>query len=452
VALTTILIIGGGLLAKSLWNVVQTAPGFSSDNRLALRVFPVGKGYQSLTAHRNFVGAVLAGAEALPGVLEIVAASHVPLGDSGSSVVRTLPEGGRMPVAQAPMADYRAVSSGYFRLMSIPLLKGRQFTGHDNENAPDVIIVNARLAKELWPDEDPIGKQVRWLDQDSDTGLHTVVGVVGDVKQFGLEKDDHPAAYAPYSQLKFPWLRWMNVVVRSDRDAAKLVAPMRGIIRSIDPSLPVFEVSTLEHRLQVSLAPRRFLLVLMASLSGLALLLGLVGTYGVVSYLVLQRRAEFAIRIALGATNRDLVRLVLSRGVVLTGWGLLAGLAASVALSRYVQHLLFGVTANDPVVMVSASAVVLSVGLLACIVPALTLGATIHSAAHSMFCGLQFIRLRAIVLVCNSFGHALTFWGFQFIRLRVQCFGVAIPGSPARKQGDPCPYEEKALLASLRRQ
>ena len=176
VASTTILIIGGGLLAKSLWNVVQTAPGFSSDNRLALRVFPVGKGYQALTAHRNFVNAVLAKADALPGVLEVAAASHVPLGDSGSSVVRTLPEGGRMPVAQAPMADYRVVSSGYFHLMSIPLLKGRQFTGHDNENAPDVIIVNARLAKELWPDEDPIGKQVRWLDQDSDTGLHTVVG------------------------------------------------------------------------------------------------------------------------------------------------------------------------------------------------------------------------------------------------------------------------------------
>ena len=162
------------------------------------------------------------------------------------------------------------------------------------------------------------------------------------MKQFGLEKDDHPAAYAPYSQLKFPWLRWMNFVVRSDRDAANLVAPMRSIIRSLDPGLPVFEVSTLEHRLQVSLAPRWFLLVLMAALSGLALLLGLVGTYGVVSYLMLQRRAEFAIRIALGATNRDLVRLVLSRGVLLTGWGLLAGLAASVALSRYVQHLLFG--------------------------------------------------------------------------------------------------------------
>ncbi len=371
VALTTVLIVGGGLLARSLWNVVQTPPGFSTENRLALRVFPVGQRYDSLPGYRAFVNEVLEKSAGLPGVVEVAAASHVPLGDSGSSVVRTLPEGGRMPVPQAPMADYRVVSAGYFHLMSIPLLRGRPFTAHDNESAPGVIVVNARLAKQLWPNEDPIGKQVRWLDQDSDPGPHTVVGVVGDVKQFGLEKEDHPAAYAPYSQRKFPWLRWMNFVVRSDRDAANLMAPMRGIVNSLDPGLPVFEVSTIERRLQLSLAPRRFLLVLMAALAGLALVLGLVGIYGVVSYLMLQRRAEFAIRMALGATKGNLVWLVLSRGFLLTGWGLAAGLTASIALSRYVQHLLFGVTANDPVVMASAGAVVLAVGLLACVVPAL---------------------------------------------------------------------------------
>jgi ABC-type antimicrobial peptide transport system permease subunit len=163
----------------------------------------------------------------------------------------------------------------------------------------------------------------------------------------------------------------MNFVVRSDRDVAKLAAPMRGVIHSLDPNLPVFEVSTLEHRLQLSLAPRRFLLVLMGSLAWLALALGLVGIYGVVSYLTLERRAEFAIRIALGATNRDVVWLVLSRGVLLTASGLLVGLLGSVALSRYIQHLLFGVEANDPAVLALAGAVVLIVGTLACVVPAL---------------------------------------------------------------------------------
>lgn len=371
VALTTILIIGGGLLARSLWNVVGTAPGFSTENRLALRVFPVGKRYESLPGYRSFVRDVLDQAASLPGVVEVAAASHVPLGDSGSSVVRTLAEGGRMAVSAAPMADYRAISPGYFHLMSIPLLKGRAFDDRDNERAPHVVIVNARLAKDLWPNEDPVGKQVRWLDQDSDTGPHTVVGVVGDVKQFGLEKEDHPAAYAPFSQRKFPWLRWMNFVVRSDRDAANLVTPMRGIIRSLDPGLPVFEVSTLENRLQLSLAPRRFLLVLMAALASLALVLGLVGIYGVMSYLMMQRRAEFAIRIAFGATNQDLVRLMLSRGFSLTAAGLLAGLASSFVLSRYLQHLLFGITPNDPAVIAAAAAVVLSVSLLACLVPTL---------------------------------------------------------------------------------
>ena len=293
VALTTILIISGGLLARSLWNVVQTAPGFSTNNRLALRVFPVAQASGLPAAHRNLVKTVLEKSSSLPGVLEVAAASHIPLGDSGSSPVRV----------KGAELDYRAISSNYFHLMSIPMLKGRAFTPQDNENSPSVLIVNARLAKELWPNEDPIGKQLRWLDQDADTGPHTVVGVVADIKQFGLEKADHPAAYAPYQQRKFPWLRWMNFVVRSEGDAAQLVGPMRAIIHSLDPGLPVFEVSTLEHRLQLSLAPRRFLLILMAALSALALLLGLVGIYGVMSYLMLQRRPEFAIRIALGATN-----------------------------------------------------------------------------------------------------------------------------------------------------
>lgn len=370
VALTTILIIGGGLLTRSLWNVVQTAPGFSSGNRLALRVFPVDSRYDRLAGYRTFVGEVLEKSKALPGVVEVAAASHIPLGESGSSVVRMLPEGGRMPVAQAPSVDYRVVSSGYFHLMSIPMLQGRGFVLQDDEHAPSVIIVNASLAKELWPNEDPIGKQVRWLDQDSDTGLHTVIGVVGDVRQFSLEKPDHPAAYATYAQRKFPWLRWMNFIVRSERNAANLTAPLRDVIHSLDPNLPVFEVSTLEHRLQLSLAPRRFLLVLMATLAWLALVLGLVGIYGVVSYLTLQRRAEFAIRIALGATNREVAWLVLSRGVLLAGSGLIAGVAASVVLSRYVQHLLFGVAANDPIVMAMAGALVLGVSTLACLVPA----------------------------------------------------------------------------------
>ncbi len=162
----------------------------------------------------------------------------------------------------------------------------------------------------------------------------------------------------------------MNFVVRSDGDAAQFVGPMRAIIRPLDPGLPVFEVSTLEHRLQISLAPRRFLLILMAALSALALLLGLVGIYGVISYLMLQRRPEFAIRLALGATNGNLFRLVLSQGALLTTSGLTAGLAASAILSRYVQHLLFNVTPNDPIVMTTASAVIFLIGLAACIVPA----------------------------------------------------------------------------------
>ena len=231
--------------------------------------------------------------------------------------------------------------------------------------------MNARLAKAFWPNEDPVGKQVRWLDQDSDTDVHTVVGVVGDVKQFGLEKDDHAAVYAPYTQRKFSWLRWMNFLVRSNRDAASLATPVRGIIHSLDPALPVFEVATFEHRLHMSLAPRRFLLLLMSALAGLSLVLGIIGIYGVVSYLMLQRRAEFAVRIALGATNRDLIGLVLLRGGWLTGWGLSLGITGSLAAGRFVQHLLFGVAPNDPVVILSAAALVLSVGLLACVVPAL---------------------------------------------------------------------------------
>jgi predicted permease len=254
--------------------------------------------------------------------------------------------------------------------MSLPILRGREFTVQDREGGEAVVVVNETLAQRLWPGEDPVGKRLRWLEQPSDTRWVRVVGLTRDVKQFGLEKSDHPAAYAPYRQRQFPWLRWMSFVVHSSGDAATLTNAMRDAVKRADPDLPVFAVATLEGSLARSLAPRRFSMTLVAILAGLALALGLVGLYGVVSYLVILRRRDLAIRMALGATSGRLYRMVLKQAVALTASGLTVGLVSSMALARYLKSLLFGITPYDVWTLAGVCALVSAAALMASFGPA----------------------------------------------------------------------------------
>jgi predicted permease len=366
-----ILLTGSGLLIRSFLQVLHVELGYQTKNRLALRVFPVGPKYRDPGSTNRMIETVLNKVAALPGVDEVAAASHVPLANSGTSVVRMLPDGGLVAESNAPNVDVRPISSNYFHLMSIPLLAGRNLTADDNAASEPVVIVNATLAKRIWPNENPLGKRVRWLEQDPDTDWHRVVGVVADVKQFALDGDDRAAAYFPYQQRKLPWLRWTNFVVLGKLDPSNLVAAVRAQVLATDPDLPVFEVATLDARLTQSLAPRRFSLALIGGAAGLALLLGLIGVYGVISYAVAQRQQEIAIRMAVGATPARVLRLVLWQGFALTLVGVVSGVAASWVTTRYMSSFLFGVEPHDPVTFVALPLALIAVSAMACLAPAL---------------------------------------------------------------------------------
>lgn len=371
VAAAMILLTGSGLLIRSFVQVLRVDLGYQTRNRLALRVFPVGQKYRDAASTSRMIETVLNKVEALPGVDAVATASHVPLANSGASVVRMLPDGGVIAPSNAPNVDARAISANYFHLMSIPLLAGRNLTTGDNAASEPVVIVNITLAKRIWPNENPVGKRVRWLDERQDTGWHRVVGVVGDVKQFALEKDDRPAVYFPYQQRRLPWLRWTNFVVLGKMDPANLVAAVRAQVRAVDPDLPVFEVATLDTRLAQSLAPRRFSLALIGGAAGLALVLGLIGVYGVISYAVAQRRQEIAIRMAVGATPARVLRLVLWQGFALTLAGVACGVAGSWVTTRYMSSFLFGVAPHDPVTFAVLPVILMAVSAMSCLVPAL---------------------------------------------------------------------------------
>jgi predicted permease len=371
VALTMVLITGSGLLVRSFLNVMNVDRSFAAEDRLVFRIFPVGERYPDIASENRFVDAVLARAAAIAGVEEVTATTHGPLDASGDTAVRVAPEAAGFSAAAAPTVNYAAVYADYFRRLAIPLLAGRAFDSSDTEAAPPVVILNATLARSLWPGESPLGKRVRFLEEKEDAEWHTVVGVASDVRQFSLEKPDRPTVYAPFTQRRFPWLRWTSIIVRSRLSPAQLVPVIRHEMRSLDPQIPVFEVSSLQQRIAVSLAPRRFALALMLAIAGLSLCLALTGMYGVISHLVAQRRPEIAIRMALGAQRKDVLGLVAGYGAKLVASGIAAGLIAALAASGLLSSQLFGVAPSDPFTFAAVALLLTCVALPACLVPAL---------------------------------------------------------------------------------
>lgn len=367
-AVALILLVGAGLLIKTFWQLRSIETGFNPDRLLTMRVELPEARYQEIFKQTQFRKRVLEGINSLPGVRAAMV-SELPL--SGDSLDHNFLIDGRPPIAAGdePSLETRSVLGDYFRTMQIPLRAGRDFGPQDfADKAPLVGIANEALADQYFPGEDPLGKRIRWA-RDPEVHWITIVGVVGDVKHFGLDLPELPGLYSPYPQAA-PWKRWMTLVARTQSDPSGMTQAVKEQIWRVDSQLPLTKVQTMHEVAAASFAARRFNMLLLAIFAGLALVLAAVGIYGVMSYAVTQRTKEIGIRMALGAQASDVLKLIVRNGMTLTLIGTAAGLAGALALTRLMTSMLFGVTPTDVRTFATVSLVLIVVAFLACYLPA----------------------------------------------------------------------------------
>jgi putative ABC transport system permease protein len=366
-ALALALLAGAGLLVKSFWQLRNVQPGFDLDNALTMRIELPEARYREIPAQTQYRRTLLDEVNSLPGARAALV-SELPM--SGDWLTHDfLVEGQQLSAGEEPDVQTRSVEGDYFHVMRIPLLSGRDFTPQDNENAPLVGIINQSLARRFFKEENPLGKRVRWARDDQINWI-TIIGVAGDVKHFGLDEPEEPALYTPYPQSLRAWKRWMNLVVRSEGDPAAIAQAVKSRVWRVDGQIPVTRARTMIEVLGASVEARRFNMLLFGVFAAVAMLLAAVGIYGVMSYAVTQRTREIGVRIALGARPRDVIGMVVGRGMLLTSIGVAAGLGLSLALTRLMSGMLFGVGARDPLTFTSVSSLLVGVALLACYIPA----------------------------------------------------------------------------------
>jgi putative ABC transport system permease protein len=365
-ALAMLLLIGAGLLGHSFVRLLNVNPGFNAENLLTMRVFLSPVRFPQYDPKAAVVlRQMLEQIRAIPGVRSAGVGITLPT-TGGPATDFEIQGRSAFPPNMTPIADIGVVDSGYFRALGIPLLFGREFTENDNQQSTRVMIVNQTMAKQFWPNESPLGKRVTMKNWGPPlTG--EIVGIVGDVKTNGIAADIYPMIYWPYFQ--FPQ-NFNAFVVRADGDPNRLIAPIKERIWSVDKSLPISKIATMDQLISDSLARRRLYMVLLSVFAGAALLLAAVGIYGVMSYSVSQRINEMGIRIALGAQARDVLMLVMKRGLTVALLGMSIGIAAAFALTRLMSSLLFGIGATDPLAFGAVAIALASVALLACYVPA----------------------------------------------------------------------------------
>jgi predicted permease len=368
VTLALMLLVGAGLLIRSFSRLRQVNPGFSAAHvsTFTLTLSPVK--YATIDQQRAFSKSLLDAVHRIPGVDSAAVTFGLPL--SGSSFQLSFDVAGRPapPPNQEPRAQVRIVSPGYFATVGIPLLRGRAFSEGDQASAPRVLIVSEETARRHFPGEDPIGKRIDFgWTRGGDRLGGEIVGIVGNVRQHGLSSGLTPHVYAAWDQ----WpLDEISVVMRSRGDPSTALAAVRGVVRSLDRDLPVYDVFTLESMVDRALGQPRFYLLLLGIFAALAVLLAVVGIYGVIAYTVQQRTREIGIRIALGASHERVVGMVVRRGLMLAVLGIALGTAGAFALTRVLQTLLFGVSARDPMTFAAVSALLGGVALVASWVPA----------------------------------------------------------------------------------
>jgi putative ABC transport system permease protein len=362
VAISLMLLIMAGLMIKSFMRLRSVSTGFDTKNVLTMRIALPAARYGEKPQQIQFAEQLLARVSALPGVQAASMSNGIPLG-LGSETPYMAEGGAALSVMEQPVAVEFGVTSDYFRAMGIPLLKGRVFTERDNLNAPPVIIIDESLARKAFPGQDPIGKRLIPAGDKP----HEIIGVVGDVKHYGPEKKTREQFYYSYLQEGSANL---YLTVRTQSDPLTMIGPVRNQVSSLDKDQPVYDIKTMEARLSQTMAKSSFNTLLLGIFAAVALILSVVGIYGVISYSVTQRTHELGLRLALGAQQSDILKLVIGQGFTLAVIGVVIGIAATLVFSRVMASLLFGVVASDPSIFALASLLLILVALLASYLPA----------------------------------------------------------------------------------
>lgn len=369
-ALSLVLLIGAGLMVKSLLRLQEVKPGFDSTNLLTMRIALPSTKYENFDKSRAFFEQLFDRLEARPEVKSVGAISSLPFGGGGADRTFSI-EDQPVPAGQPrPDEQIRFVSAGYFSTMGIPLLTGRDFTRRDLPDTPPVAIVNNAFARKFWPNGSAIGKRISFST--NNPKWYEIVGVVGNVKHRGLELQDHPELYIPAFQPLFADgnVPALYLTVRTVNDPSQTAAVMRGEVAAIDRDQPVYSLMTMDQRISDSIAPRRFNMFLLGLFAALAVVLAAIGIYGIMAFSVAQRTHEIGVRMALGANATDVVKLILSNGFRLALIGILVGLLIAFAVTRLISSLLYEVSATDPAIFLIDALLLGGAALLACYIPA----------------------------------------------------------------------------------
>ena len=366
VALSLILVIGAGLLVKSFLRLLAVDPGYDPGRVLALNL-PLSSKYAKPEQQAAFFRELISRAEHVPGVEAAGVTTLLPLGNR--DIVYSFNIEGRDPAApgSGQSARYQIISPGYFDVMKMSLRSGRGLTQEDRVDTPGVVVINEALARRFFPGEDPIGNRLISTENENQP-VREIIGIVGDVRQLGLDEDVVPVMYVSYLQTP---VNRMDLVVRSVADNPAEIAPaVRGVIRELNSAQIVWQTRTMDELLAKSVAERRFNMVLLTTFAVIALVLAAIGIFGVMNYTVTQQTHDIGLRMALGAQRRDVLRLVVGQGMGLVVVGLALGLAGAYALTRVLSNLLYSVSTTDPVVFLGVAGLLAAVALLACYLPA----------------------------------------------------------------------------------
>ena len=365
-ALSLMLLVGAGLLLRSFARLLEVSPGFTTDNVISMRLSAISPKYKDDGTRARLYADVCERVRNLPGVTAAGATTSLPL--TGSVGWGGINVEGYVPPPNQPelQVDQRTATADYFRAMQIPLIRGRFFTPSDNKNSQPVALIDEKMATHFWPHDDPVGHRVRSGNDPKQPWL-TIVGVVGVVKEYGLDTDTRMVVY--YAQNQYPAYS-MYIVARTSSNPAALASAITHEVHALEPDAPVYDVSTMQDRLSQSLSRQRFSMLMLGAFAVFAVILAAIGVYGVMSYLVTQGTRDIAIRIALGAQESNILRLVVSQGMALAITGIAAGLIGAFALSRVMSALLFGVSARDAATFAAVPAILAAIALIACYIPA----------------------------------------------------------------------------------
>jgi predicted permease len=373
VALSIVLLAGAGLLLRSFWRVLEVRPGFNPSHLITAQIWipvsnnPATDPYAAEDKRAAFLMEVFRRVSVLPGVEQTTISGNdtLPM-NSGRNYSPFSIQGRPTDSERSPVADIAVVDTQYFSTMEVPLIAGRNFTASDTDRTGTVGVIDQTLARRYWPDENPLGQQLKFGFGAGIQGV-TIVGVVGDIKSDGFDAPSVPHIYVPLGQFA-P----VNAVVflRSRGDTGNLGEAVRREVEKVNPNIPVHSVSSMDEIIARSMADRRFALELLGIFAAVALLLAAIGIYGVMAYSFSQRTHEIGIRIALGAQRLDILRMAVGEGMQLVAIGLVVGLIGAAALTRFVRTMLFGVRPSDPVTFAATSAALAAVAFLACYIPA----------------------------------------------------------------------------------